>query len=215
MRQLAYSARALPRTGGWSPHPARKTTTSPPCRRRVCSTRSPPDDRELGRGPDPSRRRAERGAGGVGRSLFFDKVLSGNRDVSCATCHSPEARTADGLSLAVGTGALVNGTARTLGPGRQFTPRNAPSLFSGGLRPVYIFWDGRVSEEGFNGIFTTPAGTALPGGLSSILAAQAMIPVTNRAEMRGVAGDHDVFGARRTNWRPSATTTSRASGARR
>ena len=25
----------------------------------------------------------------LGRSLFFDKVLSGNRDVSCATCHSP------------------------------------------------------------------------------------------------------------------------------
>jgi cytochrome c peroxidase len=121
--------------------------------------------------------------------------LSGNRDVSCATCHSPETRTADGLSLAIGTGAVVNGATRTLGAGRQFTPRNAPSLFSGGLRPIYMFWDGRVSEEGFNGLFSTPAGTALPGGLSNILAAQAMIPVTNRVEMRGVAGDHDVFGA--------------------
>src|SRR5215216_6575791 len=25
----------------------------------------------------------------LGRALFFDKVLSGNRDVSCASCHSP------------------------------------------------------------------------------------------------------------------------------
>src|SRR4051794_18667931 len=26
----------------------------------------------------------------LGRALFFDKILSGNRDVSCSTCHSPE-----------------------------------------------------------------------------------------------------------------------------
>ena len=26
----------------------------------------------------------------LGRALFFDKVLSGNRNISCATCHHPE-----------------------------------------------------------------------------------------------------------------------------
>ena len=25
----------------------------------------------------------------LGRMLFFDKVLSGNRNISCATCHHP------------------------------------------------------------------------------------------------------------------------------
>src|SRR3954469_22933488 len=83
----------------------------------------------------------------LGRSLFFDKILSGNRDVSCATCHSPLANSGDAQSLAVGTGAvLANGT-RTLGSGRQFTPRNAPSLFNSALGSFYIFWDGRLSEE--------------------------------------------------------------------
>jgi cytochrome c peroxidase len=130
----------------------------------------------------------------LGRSLFFDKVLSGNRDVSCATCHSPVTSTNDGLALAVGTGAVRTGTTRTPGAGRQFTPRNAPSLLSAGLRPFYIFWDGRVSEEGGVARFRTPAGTALPPGVTSLLAAQAMIPVTNRVEMRGVVGDRDVLG---------------------
>src|SRR5687767_3248845 len=46
---------------------------------------------------------------GLGRALFFDKILSGNRDVACATCHSPSARFGDGLALAVGTGGVEVG----------------------------------------------------------------------------------------------------------
>ena len=34
----------------------------------------------------------------------------------------------------------------------------------------------------------------MPTGLTSVLAAQAMFPVTNRNEMRGEVGDRDVFG---------------------
>jgi len=131
----------------------------------------------------------------LGRALFFDKVLSGNRDVSCSSCHNPLTHTGDGLSLAVGTGAAHGGSGRTLGPGRQFTPRNAAPLFGVGLRPFFLFWDGRVSDNnGGSARFTTPVGTALPPGLANLVAAQAMIPVTNRVEMRGNAGDHDVFG---------------------
>jgi cytochrome c peroxidase len=130
----------------------------------------------------------------LGKMLFFDKVLSGNRDVSCASCHSPSAHTGDDASLAVGTGATMIAGVRTLGTGRQFTPRNAPPLFSVGLRPFYMFWDGRVNEELGPGRFNTPLGTALPSGVTSLLAAQALIPVTNRVEMRGNAGDRDVFG---------------------
>jgi cytochrome c peroxidase len=131
----------------------------------------------------------------LGRGLFFDKELSGNRDVSCATCHSPLAHGADVLALSIGTGGSGDGASRTLGSGRQFTPRNAPSLINVGLGGFYFFWDGRVSELGGLGSFKTPAGTALPADVPNVLAAQAMFPVTNRNEMRGEAGDHDVFGA--------------------
>jgi len=130
----------------------------------------------------------------LGRALFFDKVLSGNRDVACATCHSPTTSTNDRLSLAIGTAAVRVGGTRTLGSGRQFTPRNAPSLLSAGLGPFYMFWDGRVSEEGGVARFRTPAGAALPPGVASLLAAQAMMPVTNRVEMRGIVGDRDASG---------------------
>src|SRR6185436_17315468 len=82
----------------------------------------------------------------LGRMLFFDKLLSGNRDVSCSTCHSPLSHSGDDRSLAVGTGAVMVGGVRQLGPGRQFTPRNAPSLFNVALGAQYMFWDGRVAE---------------------------------------------------------------------
>src|SRR5690349_2195041 len=131
----------------------------------------------------------------LGRSLFFDKILSGNRDVACASCHDPRNGTDDGLSLAIGTGATGSGASRTLGAGRSPTPRNAPALFNVGLGGFYLFWDGRVNDAGGpGGRFATPTGIVLPSGIANVVAAQAMIPVTNRTEMRGNAGDRDVFG---------------------
>ncbi|HKC47190.1 MAG TPA: cytochrome c peroxidase [Gemmatimonadales bacterium] len=129
----------------------------------------------------------------LGRTLFFDKELSGNRDVACATCHQPQASMGDALALAVGTGGVGAGSSRTPGPGRAYVPRNAPSLLNVALGLPYVFLDGRIS--GFGGTFTTPAGGALPPGLANVIAAQAMFPVTNRREMRGEVGDTDVYGA--------------------
>lgn len=130
----------------------------------------------------------------LGRALFFDKILSGNKDIACATCHLPQQNLTDGLSLAIGTGGVGEGPSRTLGSGRKFGPRSAPSLLNDGLGLVYVFDDGRVS--GFrSGPFQTPAGTALPPDLPNILAAQAMFPVLNRQEMRGDSGDVDSLGA--------------------
>src|SRR6266508_3845707 len=68
----------------------------------------------------------------LGQALMFDKILSGNRDIACATCHQPSEHMTDGLSLAIGTGGTGLGPSRTLGPGRQFVPRNAPSLLNTG-----------------------------------------------------------------------------------
>jgi cytochrome c peroxidase len=129
----------------------------------------------------------------LGRALFFDKILSGNRDIACATCHQPAAALGDGLSLSVGTGGTGTGTARAPGPGRELVPRHAPSLLNAGLGLSYMFWDGRLATGGFGGI-RTQADSPIPPGVSDGLVAQAMLPVLNRREMRGDSGDTDVFG---------------------
>lgn len=130
----------------------------------------------------------------LGRALFFDKELSGNRDISCGTCHEPLAHGADGLSLAVGTGGIGAGDARLPGTGRQFVPRNTPSMLNQALTFPYIFWDGRLADHGFLRPADSTLGVVFPTGLNSGFAAQAMLPVLNRAEMRGKDADRDRFG---------------------
>ena len=132
----------------------------------------------------------------LGRALMFDRILSGNRDVACATCHHPSTHEGDGLSLAIGTGGTGLGSTRTLGPGRQLVRRNAPSLLNDGLGLFYLFWDGRIAR--FGTTFNQPqpsGGGALPGDLPNILSVQAMLPVLDRREMRGDPDDRDMFGA--------------------
>ncbi len=122
----------------------------------------------------------------LGQALMFDKILSGNRNMSCATCHHPLFKTGDGIPLSIGQGATGLGPARS-GPG-AFIPRHAPDLFNrGAAQWATLFWDGRVAVKAGGG-FTTPAGANLPAGVASVLAAQAMFPVESRDEMRGVPG---------------------------
>lgn len=129
----------------------------------------------------------------LGQALMFDKELSGNRDISCATCHHPLLHTADGASVSIGTGGRGMGPLRSLGDGRDFIPRNAPEIFNrGAVEWRSMFWDSRVSVA-VSSQLITPAGDALPAGVDSVLAAQAMFPVTSRDEMRGARGDLDVF----------------------
>jgi cytochrome c peroxidase len=130
----------------------------------------------------------------LGRALFFDKELSGNRDVACASCHDPATTVTDGSSLGAGTGGIGHAPTRTPGSGRRHIPRNAPSLLNQGLGSIYMFWDGRLNEEGHPGQFRAPGGIALPPGLANLLAAQATLPVLDRGEMRGERGDRDRFG---------------------
>jgi cytochrome c peroxidase len=129
----------------------------------------------------------------LGQALVFDKLLSGNRDVSCGTCHNPTLQGGDGLSLAVGTGGGGTGIDRAPGTGRSFVSRNAPSLLNVGLGPTYVFWDARLSR--FGGFGPRPLTDApIPVGLNDVLLAQAFLPVLNREEMRGRVGDRDQFG---------------------
>ena len=137
----------------------------------------------------------------LGAQLFFDKILSGNLNISCATCHHPFAATADGLSLPVGEGGRGLGVTRDNGAGatavHERVPRNAPALFNLGARDfTHLFHDGRVQINlAMPSGVESPAGTELPPGLESPLAVQAMFPVTSAAEMAGQAGENPIADA--------------------
>ena len=106
----------------------------------------------------------------LGQALFFDKLLSGNRDTACATCHHPLLATGDARSLSLGTGHSGLGPLRETVPGRMFVARNASDLFNRGVSEwAVLFWDGRVLARG-DGAYVTPAGEVLPDGLESVLA---------------------------------------------
>jgi cytochrome c peroxidase len=134
----------------------------------------------------------------LGRLLFFDKILSGNFNVSCASCHHPLAATGDGLSLPVGEGGVGLGVTRNNGAGtsavHERVPRNAPPVFNLGAREFHVmFHDGRVAvDHSQPSGFLSPAGNALPAGLDNVLAVQAMFPVTSGAEMAGQPGENPI-----------------------
>ncbi|MCP5101122.1 MAG: cytochrome-c peroxidase [Chloroflexi bacterium] len=129
----------------------------------------------------------------LGQMLFFDKEISGNRDIACATCHHPTEGSGDSIAVSIGTGGAGLGPERQIGYGRSFIPRNAPEVFNRGSEDWHsMFWDSRVFEK--NGQFFSPAGDKLPDGFDNVLAVQAMFPVTSGDEMRGAEGDMDVNG---------------------
>ncbi|HIP71387.1 MAG TPA: cytochrome-c peroxidase, partial [Anaerolineae bacterium] len=81
----------------------------------------------------------------LGEALYFDKILSGNRDISCATCHHPTLASGDELALSIGTGGMGLGPQRQMGVGRERIPRNAPEVFNrGAVEWRTMFWDSRV-----------------------------------------------------------------------
>ena len=78
--------------------------------------------------PDPTNKYADDPrAAEFGHRLFFDRRLSSNGKVACATCHKPELGFTDGKKLAQGVGT---------------TDRNAPTVV-GAAYNNWFFWDGR------------------------------------------------------------------------
>jgi hypothetical protein len=127
----------------------------------------------------------------LGRALAFDKILSGNKDIACMTCHLPGFATGDGRSLSIGQGATGLGTAR-VHPQRVFIPRNAPPAFNLFANKA-LFWDGRVEIDS-RGRLTTPAGVRLTPHMVETfefgpLSALPLFPVLSRSEMRAVDGN--------------------------
>lgn len=130
----------------------------------------------------------------LGRLLFWDPILSGNRDIACATCHHPDFAYADGRELSLGTGStglgpdredqsggtipvvrrnsptILNVAFNGLDDGRGRRRRNAePTLEAVNQERAPMFWDNRVRS----------------------LELQALEPLKALEEMRGTAYAED------------------------
>jgi cytochrome c peroxidase len=127
----------------------------------------------------------------LGKALAFDKILSGNRDISCMTCHLPGLGVGDQRSLSIGQGASGLGADR-VHPGGAFIPRNAPPAFNlHAMEP--LFWDGRVFRDPA-GVMHTPADVRLTEAMQrtfefGTLSALPLFPVLSRSEMRADDGN--------------------------
>ncbi|MBN8609441.1 MAG: cytochrome-c peroxidase [Deltaproteobacteria bacterium] len=107
----------------------------------------------------------------LGQALFFDPELSGNRNTACASCHLPSLHAGDGRHLSIGqTGARL--------------PRQVVEPFNRSFATSF-FWDARL--ELVDGEIVGPV--AFPDGIETLLEAQALLPLLDRAEMRGDPGD--------------------------
>jgi cytochrome c peroxidase len=135
----------------------------------------------------------------IGRNLFHEKGLSGNNNIRCEDCHHPRVGTHDGIPLSVGEGSfgLQFGTRlRMQGTGKVLA-RNTPALFN--LHNINVmYWDGRVEFNPESKVFSTPVPLKpeVATTLKSALAAQAIFPMVDHAEMRGQKGSNPIADAK-------------------
>lgn len=113
----------------------------------------------------------------LGKLLFWDPILSGDKGVACATCHHPNFGYAENLDISIGVNGTGLGTDRRMEQSSQAIPlvrRNSQTLlntaFNGiGQQGHYnpstapMFWDVRAQS----------------------LETQALVPVKTLEEMRG------------------------------
>ena len=112
----------------------------------------------------------------LGKLLFFDPILSGNKDVACATCHHPDYGYAEFLDLSVGVNGQGIGSKRTFNQPNDipFVKRNSNTVLNTAFNGINIynrytpedapmFWDMRVVS----------------------LESQAIEPIKSMEEMRG------------------------------
>jgi len=109
----------------------------------------------------------------LGRLLFWDPILSGDRDVACATCHLPEHAYTDGQHQSIGVGGSGRGVERIVGhTGR--VPRNAQTVLN-------TAWNG-INELG---LFDPETAPMFWDNRTLSLTQQALEPIESLQEMRG------------------------------
>ncbi len=118
-----------------------------------------------------SERKAE-----LGKLLFFDPILSGEKDVACATCHHPSSGYAEFLEISIGVNGHGFGSKRAFKQPNTipFTKRNSQTILNTAFNGINhlnkydpvsapMFWDLRAKS----------------------LEAQALEPIKTLEEMRG------------------------------
>jgi len=119
----------------------------------------------------------------LGRLLFFEKELSGNRQVACSSCHVVFLQATEPVALSIGMGGTGVGPTRSAGASGVTLARNTPDLF---LRSEFsvdsLFWDGRL-ERLENGTIRAPI--PIPSGLTELTEVQALMPLVDADEMLG------------------------------
>ncbi|MCI0388583.1 MAG: right-handed parallel beta-helix repeat-containing protein, partial [Acidobacteria bacterium] len=78
----------------------------------------------------------------LGGLLYFDPVLSGNNEQSCATCHHPDLGFSDGRNSSMGFGGKGVGPDRK---GGHQVRRAAPTIWNAAFNHKQ-FWDGRAND---------------------------------------------------------------------
>lgn len=107
----------------------------------------------------------------LGKKLFWDPILSGNKDIACVSCHHPKDGYAEQLDLSIGVGGA--GLSENRMNGVQ-VKRNSPSILNTAYNGINsegvfnpeeapMFWDNRINS----------------------LEAQALQPILSAEEMRG------------------------------
>lgn len=112
----------------------------------------------------------------LGRLLFYDPILSGGKDVACASCHHPEFGYAESRELPIGVNGKGLGERRSFNKNNDipFTKRNAPTLLN-------IAFNG-IDEKGK---YTPEDAPMFWDNRAKSLEQQAMMPVSTLEEMRG------------------------------
>ena len=112
----------------------------------------------------------------LGKFLFYDPILSGDKDVACATCHHPQNGYAEYRDLSIG----VNGSG--FGSKRHFNQPNEIPIVKRNAHTIL--------NTAFNGIDTTNSYSPKDAPMfwdmrASSLEEQALIPIQSFEEMRG------------------------------
>ncbi len=116
----------------------------------------------------------------LGRLLFWDPILSGEKDVACATCHHPAHGYTDGRDLSLGVSATGFGPdRRDQSNGRiPIVPRNSMTLLNVAYNGLTESAPDRADPE---------AAPMLWDSRLLSLESQALDPIRTRNEMRGDA----------------------------
>src|SRR5688572_4458032 len=76
----------------------------------------------------------------LGRVLFWDPILSGDRDVACGTCHHPRFGYADNRDLSIGVSGVGLGDWRRFATGGSmlFVKRNSQTILNVAFNGIEI-----------------------------------------------------------------------------